>query len=95
LLGSITVEAPTYWQLRGHWVRARAAAGAGTKEDGVRIHDLRHLTAQLLVNAGRSEASVQQTMRHMTPGMTRRYAMRRDRGENARTMADLLLKTGS
>jgi integrase len=80
-----------YKWLRLHWVRARKAVGAGD----VRLHDLRHLTAQQLVNAGRSEASVQTTMRHATPAMTRRYAMQRDKGENARVLADLLLATGS
>ncbi len=80
-----------YKWLREHWVRARKAAGAGD----VRLHDLRHFTAQLLVNAGRPEAAVQRTLRHATPAMTRRYAMMRDRGENARALADVLLATGS
>jgi len=57
-----------YKWLREYWVRT--AAGAGD----VRLHDLRHFPAQLLVNAGRSEASVQSTMRHASPAMTRRYA---------------------
>lgn len=82
------VPAPLgYKWLRQHWVRARKAVGAGD----VRLHDLRHLTAQALVNVGRSEASVQATMRHATPAMTRRYAMQRDRGENAQALADVLL----
>jgi integrase len=51
----------TYKWLREYWVRARKAVGAGD----VRLHDLRHLTAQALVNAGRSEASVQSTMQHV------------------------------
>ncbi|HXL33681.1 MAG TPA: tyrosine-type recombinase/integrase [Gemmatimonadales bacterium] len=76
-----------YKWLREYWVRARTAAGAGD----VRIHDLRHFPAQLLVNAGRSEASVQSTMRHATPGMTRRYAKQRDRGENAQALAEVML----
>ncbi|MGH2667618.1 MAG: tyrosine-type recombinase/integrase [bacterium] len=79
-----------YRWLPEHWVRARKAVGAGD----VRLHDLRHLTAQLLVNAGQPEASVQSTMRHATAGMTRRYAKQRDRGENAQTLADVLLATG-
>lgn len=86
------VPAPlAYKWLRLHWVRARKAVGAGD----VRLHDLRHFPAQLLVNAGRSEASVQSTMRHATASMTRRYARQRDRGENAQTLADVLLATGS
>jgi len=86
------VPAPlAYKWLREYWVRARKAVGAGD----VRLHDLRHFPAQLLVNAGRSEASVQSTMRHATPAMTRRYARQRDRGENAQTLAAVLLATGS
>lgn len=82
------VPAPlAYKWLREYWVRARKAVGAGD----VRLHDLRHFPAQLLVNAGRSEASVQSTMRHATPAMTRRYARQRDRGENAQTLAEVLL----
>jgi integrase len=80
-----------YKWLREYWVRARKAVGA----DDVRLHDLRHLPAQLLANAGRPEASIQSTMRHATPSMTRRYAMQRDRGENAQTLAEVLLQTGT
>jgi hypothetical protein len=49
----------------------------------------------VLVNAGRSEASVQHTMRHATADMTRKYAKQRDRGENAQALADVLLATGT
>ena len=52
------------------------------------LHDLRHLTAQLLVNAGQSEAKVQSTMRHATASMTRRW----DHGENAAALARVLLE---
>jgi hypothetical protein len=47
------------------------------------------------VIAGRPEASIQSTMRHATPSMTRRYAMQPDRGENAQTLAEVLLQTGT
>jgi len=84
------VPAPlAYKWLREYWVRARKAVGAGD----VRLHDLRHFTAQTLVNAGRSEANVQTTMRHATAGMTRRYAKQRERGENAQALAEVLLAT--
>jgi integrase len=73
--------------LRKYWKRALAAVGADTS---LRLHDLRHLTAQLLVNEGRTEASVQTTMRHATASMTRRYAMQKDRGENAAALARAL-----
>ena len=77
-----------YKWLRLHWKRALKAAGADTT---LRLHDLRHACAQWLVDAGQSEASVQTTMRHSQASMTRQYAMQRDRGENARAMADILL----
>jgi hypothetical protein len=32
-------------------------------------------------------------LRHATASMTRRYTKQRDKGENARTMANVLLKT--
>lgn len=77
--------------VREYWVRARKAVGAGD----VRLHDLRHLTAMTLVDEGRSEASVRETMRHANVAMTAKDARRRDRGENAKAMADALLRTGS
>jgi len=87
------VPAPVaYKWLRLYWKRALEAAGADTT---LRLHDLRHLTAQLLVNAGQSEASVQTTMRHATAGMTRRYAKQRDRGQNAAALARVLLDARS
>jgi len=75
--------------VRRAWKKALRAVGA---DPTLRVHDLRHLTAQLLVEAGRSEASVQGTMRHRTAGMTRRYAKQRDHGENATTLARVLLE---
>jgi integrase len=87
------VPAPVaYNWLRKYWKRALAAVGADTT---LRLHDLRHLTAQVLVNAGQSEAKVQSTMRHATASMTRRYAMQRDHGENAAALARELLKARS
>jgi integrase len=97
-----------YKWLRLYWTRACLATGAATmvpdtrrldasgkpkqRYEGARLHDLRHLTAMMLVNAGRPEASVQHTMRHATAAMTRRYAMQRDRGENAEALANALLQ---
>ena len=79
-----------YWCLRLHWKAALKAAGADTS---LWLHNLRYLTAQLLVNAGQSEASVQTTMRHETPSMARRYARQKDRGENASALARVLFPT--
>jgi integrase len=78
-----------YKWLRLHWKRALASAKA---ETGLRLHDLRHCTGQWLVDAGRPEASVQRTLRHETASMTRRYTMQKDRGEDAKVMADVLLE---
>jgi len=87
---SAAVPSPVaYSWLRRHWKRALKSAGADTS---LRLHDLRHLTAQWLVNAGATEASVQGTMRHATASMTRRYAKQKDRGENARTLARVMLE---
>jgi hypothetical protein len=87
------VPAPlAYCWLRLHWKRALKAVGA---DPTLRLHDLRHLTAQLLVNAGQTEASVQSTMRHETASMTRRYARQKDRGENAAALAKALLPARS
>jgi len=87
------VPAPvTYGWLRRYWKQALEAVGADVT---LRLHDLRHLTAQLLVNAGQSEASVQTTMRHATASMTRRYAKQKDRGENAAALARVLLEASA
>jgi len=44
---------------------------------------------------GRPEAAPQRTLRHATPAMTRRYTMLRDRGGDAKALAEVLLATGS
>ena len=77
-----------YKWLREYFKRALKAAEAPLD---LRLHDLRHCYAQWLVDAGASEARVQVGMRHATAAMTRRYAMQRDKGENAKLMANLLL----
>ncbi len=77
-----------YKWLREYFKRALKVAGAPLD---LRLHDLRHCYAQWLVDAGASEARVQVGMRHATAAMTRRYAMQRDKGENAKLMANLLL----
>lgn len=79
-----------YKWLRIHWKRACAAAGA----PNLKLHDLRHFYGQMLVASGRPEASVQQSLRHVDPSMTRRYTKQRDRGENALVMDDVLFPHG-
>ncbi|MGO9390658.1 tyrosine-type recombinase/integrase, partial [Rhodoblastus sp.] len=52
------------------WDRIRRRAGLGD----VRLHDLRHSFASLLVNQGVSLYVVQGLLGHATPRMTQRYA---------------------
>jgi integrase len=79
-----------YKWLRLYWKRALKAAEAPLD---LRLHDLRHCTGQWLADAGVGEARIQTTLRHATAAMTRRYTKQKDKGENARTMADVLLKS--
>jgi integrase len=82
-----TVPSPVrYKWLYTHWKRACRACGA----PDLTLHDLRHFYGQALVDAGRPEASVQQSLRHVDPTMTRRYTKRRDQGENALAMDEVL-----
>ncbi len=53
------------------WYRIRKEAGLN---DNVRIHDLRHTFASMLVSAGRSLYQVQQILGHSDPKITMRYA---------------------
>lgn len=87
------VPAPVQYKwLRVYWKRGLKAAGA---DPTLRLHDLRHCTGQWLTDAGRPEASVQRTLRHASPAMTRRYTVQRERGEDARTMGGILFPEGS
>ncbi|MCG3171664.1 MAG: Tyrosine recombinase XerC [Pseudomonadales bacterium] len=52
------------------WGRIRIAAGLPK----LRIHDLRHQHASMLVNSGRSLYEVQQLLGHSDPSVTTRYA---------------------
>lgn len=71
--------------LRYGWMRTyfkRAVMALGQKE--LRLHDLRHFMAQVASDAGAPTALIQAAMRHRDPGMTRRYEMRKAKGEVAR-----------
>lgn len=71
--------------LRYGWMRKyfkRAVEAIGQKE--LRLHDLRHFMAQLASDAGAPTALIQAAMRHRDPSMTRRYEMRKAKGEVAR-----------
>jgi integrase len=52
------------------WIEARKAA----KLDGVRLHDLRHTYASVLVSAGMSLPIIGSLLGHSTPVTTARYA---------------------
>ena len=60
-----------YTSISKVWYRLRKAAGLN---DRVRIHDLRHTFASMLVSAGRSLYEVQQILGHSDPKVTMRYA---------------------
>lgn len=59
-----------YRSIHHRWVRIRAAAGLSD----VRLHDLRHTFASVLVNSGRSLYDVQLLLGHKSPQTTTRYA---------------------
>ncbi|MGQ0641347.1 MAG: tyrosine-type recombinase/integrase [Gemmatimonadaceae bacterium] len=74
-----------YKRLRLTWNEACKRLGLS-----VRLHDLRHCTAQWVTDEGLAEAKVQAALRHSTPNMTRRYTLSKDRGEVAATLAKVL-----
>jgi hypothetical protein len=61
---------------------------------GLRIYDLRHVFAQLASDAGAPTAKVQAALRHANPAMTRRYEMRKAKGEVARLVGRALTTNG-
>jgi integrase len=62
--------------LRKYWRRACRAAGV----QEVRLHDLRHLFAQVADEEGATLIEVQSALRHADPAMAARYGRRRDSG---------------
>ncbi len=60
-----------YTAIEKTWYEIRRLAGLGTE---VRIHDLRHTYASLLVTSGRSLYEVQTLLSHSDPKITMRYA---------------------
>jgi integrase len=59
-----------YTTIQKVWDRLRRKAGLGH----VRIHDIRHQFASMLVNSGRTLYEVQQILGHSTPKVTMRYS---------------------
>jgi integrase len=74
--------------LRWHWYQACGRAEIGK----VRLHDLRHLTGQLLADAGRSTAAIGRLLGHAAgSAMTGRYTDRKLRQEDAEALASVLV----
>jgi len=59
-----------YRHLHQVWSRIRKQAGM----PWLRVHDLRHAAAQLMINAGRTLYEVQAVLGHASPQVTTRYA---------------------
>jgi integrase len=59
-----------YANIHKPWNDIREKAGL----PGVRLHDLRHTFASLLINQGRSLYEVQKILRHSDPKVTARYS---------------------
>ena len=79
------IEAGIPSPLRYNWMRRyfkRAVKKIGRKE--LRLHDLRHFMAQVASNEGAATPLIQAALRHRDPSMTRRYEMRKAKGEVAR-----------
>lgn len=75
------------WTLRTRW---KAAQTKARLPEYIRLHDLRHCTAQWLHDAGRPLASLKELLGHKTLAMTERYARRRLRLDDAAAMAAIL-----
>lgn len=78
----------SHWTVRDHWRAACRQLGVTAT-----LHDLRHCHGQWLINAGRSEESVQRSLRHKTASVTRQYVTQRDRQSNAVMIADILIES--
>lgn len=57
----------------------------------LRLHDLRHLFAQLATQAGAHTSQVQVALRHANPAMTARHQRQVDRGDVARLVGNELV----
>ena len=82
--------------LRYRWMREyfkRAAKKVGRPE--LRLHDLRHFMAQIASDQGAATPLIQAALRHRDPSMTRRYEMRKAKGEVARLVGRALRASGT
>ncbi len=73
-------------RLRIRWREACAAVGV----ENVTMHDLRHCHGQWITDKGVPEKYVQQSLRHASPDMTRRYTRSKDIGVAAEAIATVL-----
>jgi site-specific recombinase XerD len=72
------------------WYRLRAKAGI----ENLRVHDLRHSFASILVNGGRSLYEVQQILGHSDPKVTMRYAHLSTKAlQEAANVASVIVRT--
>ena len=79
----------THWYLRDIWNSAIDRAFPDREMD-IRIHDLRHFSAQQLSDAGIPEATIQAQLGHADPSMTRMYSMQTARADTAVKMAGVM-----
>ena len=80
----------SYQVLAKRWKQACAASGHAE----LTLYSLRHFFAQQLAEAGAPESRIQQSLRHRSPAMTRRYTRMVDKGENARMVGEVLAPPG-
>ena len=78
----------SHWQLWRRWRDACLAVGVPPTT----LHDLRHVGAQWLTEAGRSTASVQAMLRHDDPSQTAIYTATVLKQEDAETMGRILAR---
>lgn len=82
-----------YTAIEKTWYEVRRLAGLGNE---VRIHDLRHTYASLLVTSGRSLYEVQKILAHSDPKITMRYAhLSAKTLQEAASAASLLVPAGT
>jgi integrase len=63
-----------------------------TRYSGPRLHDLRHLYAQLADEEGATDTQVMVALRHTNPTQTREYKKRKAKGEVAKMVGNQLLR---
>ncbi len=78
----------SHWQLWRRWRDACTSAGVTPTT----LHDLRHVGAQWLTDAGRSRDSVQAMLRHDDPSQTAIYTATVLKQEDAETMGRILAR---